>query len=686
MILSRISLENFRQFKGKQSFSLDVNDDKTVSLLFGANGSGKTTLLNAFTWCLYGDVSEDVEEKHRLATDIVWQNAVEDSEIPVSVEIEFLHGDSRYRARREGSVRKRLGHEQQIQANFALWRTWAGQTESLDGPQEKMNSILPKRLSRFFFFNGERIERLAKDEAYAEVKEDIKILLRLEQVERALKHLPTLKTRLGGDLRKHGGEEVGALQDEIDENARLRDQNREALEASGTELQVLEREIGDIRRLLEEHAAVGPLQGQLHAAKENREKAIKAKEDHVQLRKVLVGSRGHIGLCGKLAEKTAILAEALHQRGALPAPIKREFVDSLVAEARCICGTDLAPGTAALASVEEWRARAGLAEVEASWQRLSGDMKAIKDARQDLRSHLQEITAEIEKDLRSVSYWDGEVADLTEKTRDVPYEDVVGLQSKEKELDNRLFDVRLRIKGLQEEQENLFKQQQELDTKLKKAQVAAGVASTTKERIEIVDACDGALRQILDLRSTEMRRRLDEKVKNVFSRITIKPFYPELTDDFKLGLYHVGADGKARPVAKGTGENQVLSLSFVAAISELAREVAREETLDSSLDAQGHFPIVMDAAFGSLDRNYRRDISRALVELAPQMVVLVSTSQGQGEVYSELQPYLNHLGIILAHTTAGTDKSQKLEIGGHELAYIDAKSDIDWSELLEVEL
>ena len=686
MILSRISLENFRQFKGKQSFALDVSDDKTVSLLFGANGSGKTTLLNAFTWCLYGDVSEDVEEKHRLATDVVWQEALEDSEIPVSVEIEFLHGDSRYRARREGSVRKRLGHEQQIQADFALWRTWAGQTESLHAPQEKMNSILPKRLSRFFFFNGERIERLAKDEAYAEVKEDIKILLRLEQVERALKHLPKLKARLGSDLKKHGGEEVGALQDEIDENAGLRDQNREALEASSTELQVLEREIGDIRRLLEEHAAVGPLQEQLHAAERNLDKAIDAKRDHQQLRKVLVGSRGHIGLCGKLAEKTALLADALHQRGALPAPIKREFVDSLVAESRCICGTDLAPGTAALASVEEWRARAGLAEVEASWQRLSGDMKAIQDARQELRSHLQEITAEIEKDSKSISYWEGEVADLKGKTGDIPYEEVVALQSKKQELENRHLDVRARIQALEKEQENLIKQQHELDSKLKKAQVAAGVASTTRERIEIVDACDEALRQILDLRSAEMKKRLDEKVKNVFSRITIKPFYPELTDDFKLGLYHVGADGKARPVAKGTGENQVLSLSFVAAISELAREVAREETLDSSLDEQGHFPIVMDAAFGSLDRNYRRDISRALVELAPQMVVLVSTSQGQGEVYSELQPYLNHLGIILAHTTAGTDKSQKLEIGGHEFAYIDAKSDIDWSELLEVEL
>lgn len=49
MRLLRISMKNFRQFKGDQTFPLDTSSDRPVVLMFGANGSGKTTLLSAFT-------------------------------------------------------------------------------------------------------------------------------------------------------------------------------------------------------------------------------------------------------------------------------------------------------------------------------------------------------------------------------------------------------------------------------------------------------------------------------------------------------------------------------------------------------------------------------------------------------------------------------------------------------------
>ena len=62
MKLQSITLTNFRQFKGSQTFDLTSDKLKPVTLLFGANGAGKTTLLNAFTWGLYGNMSEDVEQ------------------------------------------------------------------------------------------------------------------------------------------------------------------------------------------------------------------------------------------------------------------------------------------------------------------------------------------------------------------------------------------------------------------------------------------------------------------------------------------------------------------------------------------------------------------------------------------------------------------------------------------------
>ena len=76
MKLTDIVLTNFRQFRGEQRFPLSTTSDgRTVTLLFGTNGAGKTTLLNAFTWALYGEMSQDVEEQERLITDSVWRQA-----------------------------------------------------------------------------------------------------------------------------------------------------------------------------------------------------------------------------------------------------------------------------------------------------------------------------------------------------------------------------------------------------------------------------------------------------------------------------------------------------------------------------------------------------------------------------------------------------------------------------------
>ncbi len=69
--------------------------------------------------------------------------------------------------------------------------------------------------------------------AYAEVQQDIKALLDLEQVERALEHLPKVDRRLTADLKKHGGERASEIQTAIDDLL-----DREA--SSRDELKVLE--------------------------------------------------------------------------------------------------------------------------------------------------------------------------------------------------------------------------------------------------------------------------------------------------------------------------------------------------------------------------------------------------------------------------------------------------------------
>ena len=54
MLLNKLELVNFRQFKGSQSVVFSEDKQKNVTIIIGKTGTGKTTFAQAFIWCLYG--------------------------------------------------------------------------------------------------------------------------------------------------------------------------------------------------------------------------------------------------------------------------------------------------------------------------------------------------------------------------------------------------------------------------------------------------------------------------------------------------------------------------------------------------------------------------------------------------------------------------------------------------------
>jgi DNA sulfur modification protein DndD len=684
MKLTEIKLVNFRQFKGEQSFPLETDGNKNVTLLFGANGAGKTTFLNAFTWAFYGKLSDDLEQKQRIVTDYVWTEAKFGDELTVSVEVSFEHDGTFFRAKRSAEARKSSDEQGPTASSLELWTSSGGQSKLVDAPQQKIETILPPRLSRFFFFNGERIEDLVNQKAYAEVKQDIKTLLNLEQVEKALLHLPKVDRKLAAEFKKHGGDQAGKIQEDIETSQDAALASREKRTELQDGLAELNEELQGVLDLLRKHAEAGPLQKQRDETEERLNASIQSNKTLVSERNHLVATRGYMAFAGEMSLKAQSIAAELHERGALPAPLKREFVETLIDDGRCICGTDLVAGTAAMRSVEEWRSRAGLQSVEAAWQKLSGQVGQIADEREQLRERLKKLASDIEKGRAQADSLNGRLTELEVQVKNLPSEEIGRLEKKREDLQTLIADTNRKVGGLDEAIKLSDAEIDRLRTQLKSAEVADVLASTARRRMEAVTAVQKALQQILDIRSNDMRDRLDEKLKEVFSRITVKPYYPALTADFELGLYQDQADGTRLPVPKSTGENQILSLSFVAAVSQLAREVASQRVGEESSPDSGTYPIVMDAAFGSLDINYQRDVSRALADMAPQMIVLVSKSQGQGQVLSELLPHVNHMGVFVAHSSNDVKESETIELAGRDHPFINTRSEIDWTELVEV--
>jgi len=73
MILERLVLENFRQFRGRQELVFSDLKERNITIVHAENGFGKTTILKALLWVLYGrdglmvdGKEEDFESPTRL--------------------------------------------------------------------------------------------------------------------------------------------------------------------------------------------------------------------------------------------------------------------------------------------------------------------------------------------------------------------------------------------------------------------------------------------------------------------------------------------------------------------------------------------------------------------------------------------------------------------------------------------
>ena len=678
MRLKSITLTNFRQFKGQQSFDLTSTPAFPVAMLFGANGAGKTTLLNAFSWALYGTMSSDVEQQERIVTDAVWRSTPTGKDAEVAVEVRFSHGEHDYRLLRQATLRKESDQQGPCTPEVHLWSTKPDGSSVEEGaPQEKIKHILPEHVSRFFFFNGERIENLVKQGSHAEVKKDIKVLLNMEHVERAIDHLSKgVYNKLAADIRKYGGGQASSIQEAIDDLRQQEVDTKEALARVIDESDKLTQEREEVADVLRQHEKVAPIQAQRDTITRELAEARRVLRQFTDDRALLVATRGFQAFTDTLCTDTQTKAEGLYKKGELPAPLKREFVDELLSHQECICGTPLAEGSAPWDHVSQWRRRAGLQVVEGAWQQVGTQSRDLVKARDELRERLASITGQIANEADRVARLEDEKADLDGQLANSRLEDVHALEAKRMELDRRISLAQRQIGVLENKLESIHKEIDQKQRDLERAEVLDVNADKARSRSAMVRRVQRALEEILAIRESTMRVRLDEQLKGVFCGITHQNHIPVLGSDYKLGLFK-DEDGVLLEVPKSTGENQILSLSFVAAVSRLARESSKELGAESGAD--GVYPIVMDAAFGSLDEDYQEAVSRALATLAPQLVVLVSKSQGLGRVLSEMMPHISHLGIIEQHTTA-PDKSEEIVLQGTSYPYIKSDS-TDHSEL-----
>jgi DNA sulfur modification protein DndD len=158
MKIKSIEITNFRQFKNTNKIDFDTNGKITVIL--GDNGTGKTTLQQFFNWVFYDTYYFDNDLNGKL------YNHHFDEELSAGVDfltvgtIEFIHNNYDYRIKRTKTFKRTHNKSSSIvESNVSMMfcdETGNWNPIPIDLIEKYINEILPRALSKYFFFDGER--------------------------------------------------------------------------------------------------------------------------------------------------------------------------------------------------------------------------------------------------------------------------------------------------------------------------------------------------------------------------------------------------------------------------------------------------------------------------------------------------------------------------------------------------
>ncbi len=218
MLFSKIILENYGVYKDRQIFDFTSSSEKPIILCGGTNGAGKTTLFNSIMLCLYGQDSfekrttkKDYEEfLKRKIHRYLGSKTVADF-AAITIEFEYYH-----QGKVENYSVSRLwkNDDGKIIENFSIKKN-GEKLDSIDESQwhQFIRELLPRGVARLFFFDGEKIVKIAKEgNEDIEIKSSFDMLLGLDLVEQ-------LKSDLEINLMRNmkgGAKEIQEKKDELD--------------------------------------------------------------------------------------------------------------------------------------------------------------------------------------------------------------------------------------------------------------------------------------------------------------------------------------------------------------------------------------------------------------------------------------------------------------------------------------
>lgn len=621
MIINNLEMYNFRQYVGKQSIDFSTDPDKNVTVLIGINTAGKTTIIRAFEWCLYG--KNGFEDQVLLNSEV--RNNMNPGDVQETyVAVKFTYDGRIHTLKRtfKYTCTERTVKDEKVEVtlkktpeeNLTLnYLQSDGQTKTpvdRSNITETMDRVIPKDLSDYFFFGGERISSIANR---TDLSKAVRGLMRLDILENAREHLSKVLRTFKNSIDTSGDANAQKAQDSkatYIEQLKGYESDKENADQQMKYWQQKENEYN------------------VELSKSNIEQVKKAKEERDRTNKALNREKERLDLNKKaivsafnnrpyaffgmpaIKKSLELLEQVKDSTESIPG-MDQDAIDYLLNRGYCICGTKLDPGSIPLQKVQAERRKLPPEHIGAVVMNYKTKSEGYLSGSEDFCKNITEKYKEYRETKRQIGLLEDEVAKQSDLIIDDT--DAKAIENNRRNAHAHYLeaqaDFSAAVAHIGSCNTNIKNCDSAIDKFVKSSAKNQRIAKLISYSEEVHKWLDETYREKEDVVRTELQKRVNDNFSKMYhgERSII------IDDKYRVKYSDVKTD-------ESDGLKAVKSFAFIASLVSMAKDKILD---DSDVKLGQDYPLVMDAPFSNVDEIHIDNICKILPHTSNQVIMAV---------------------------------------------------------------
>ena len=622
MFIKSLELNNFRQYKGMQKIEFSTEPDKNVTLLLGDNTSGKTTILQAFIWCLTNTANFD--KKQDLLNYVVQEEMIDQkrSSDYVSVILEVVHDGMEYTITRKQKYSRFDNEVRPSQSELTVqYKTSEGNLKSIRSNEvvNKVKELYPEELINYFFYDSERVRRIAERK---DITKAVRQLLGMTVLENILENIGkttvqnTVLSRLSSELSMKSKDEATNAKKKAEAAELELKRIVEQEEQKENEIERYRQEKEKIQDLIRGSESGAEIQRNRDRVKKEHEKAVKNEERHKELFKKKFRRQPYNFFISALKVRVIDqLEEAKFEDNGIK-DMNTDSIDALIERGICVCGTKIEAGSEHLKHLLKEKNNLPPESISLLVSKYKNHLESMggrsEEYVEDLGYHYTQLFEAIE----TKAHKEEELEELEERLL---------ANKKTLDLERRNRDYQLKIESLNRDLRrlNLDKGRQETilnENRTKYQNLASSNDKNYEIRVQMAyaEALKLRIEENYKNREGNLKQELEDSINEAFQKIYHGDRIVKIDDRYNVELYTTTKSGEQIITDRSEGLETVTNFAFVLGLISLAQE----KHLDGGAE-NDTYPLVLDAPFSNTDQVHVEKISKVLPEASNQLILIV---------------------------------------------------------------